>query len=83
MDHEIDKQDPRSTEGGEISERKYREVTGQDAGKIVEVTDYGQQFKNRQWKFRRLSKVVEVSTYPFSTTSGEYFRFARIEAQGE
>jgi len=66
-----------------VSERKYREVTEADIGKLIEVTDYGQKFKDRLWKLRRLSKVLEISSYPFSTTSGEYFKYARIEVQGE
>jgi hypothetical protein len=83
MDQQANKQEPSSKEGRQVSERKYREATGEDVGKIVEVTDYGQQFKDRLWKFRRLSKVLEISSYPFSTTSGEYFKYARIEVQGE
>ena len=83
MDHEIDKQEPSSTEGGEVSERKYREVTEADIGKLIEVTDYGHQFQNRLWQAERLSKVVKISAYPFRTTSGEAFKYARIEAQGE
>ncbi len=66
-----------------MSERRYREVTEGDIGKLIEVTDYGQEFKDRLWKLRRLSKVLEISSYPFSTTSGEYFKYARIEVQGE
>jgi hypothetical protein len=66
-----------------VSERRYREVTEGDIGKLIEVTDYGQEFKDRLWKLRRLSKVLEISSYPFSTTSGEYFKYARIEVQGE
>jgi hypothetical protein len=83
MDQQTNEQKSSSTEGGEVSERKYREVTEGDIGKLIEVTDYGQQFKYRTWKEKRLSKVLEVSSYPFSTTSGEYFRYARIEVQGE
>jgi hypothetical protein len=47
MDHEIDKQKPSSKEGGQVSERRYREPTEADIGKLIEATDYGQQFQNR------------------------------------
>jgi hypothetical protein len=83
MDHEIDKQEPSSKEGGQVSERNYREPTEVDIGKLIEVTDYGHQFENRFWQAERLSKVVKISTYPFRTTSGEAFKYARIEMQGE
>jgi hypothetical protein len=83
MDHETNKQEPSGKEGGEVSERRYREVTESDIGKLIEATDYGRQFQNRLWEAKRLSKVVKISTYPFRTTSGEAFKYARIEVQGE
>ena len=83
MDHEIDNEKPSGKEGGQVSERRYREVTESDIGKLIEATDYGQQFQNRLWEAKRLSKVVKISTYPFRTTSGEAFKYARIEVQGE
>jgi hypothetical protein len=66
-----------------VSERKYREVTEDDIGKIIEVTDYGHQFEDRAWKEGRLSKIKKRFSYPFRTSTGEAFRFARIEVQGE
>jgi hypothetical protein len=83
MDHKIDQQEPSSKEGGQVSKSKYREVTEGDIGKLIEATDYGQQFQDRLWEAKRLSKVVKISTYPFRTTSGEAFKYARIEVQGE
>jgi hypothetical protein len=83
MDHKTDEQEPSGTEGGQVSERRYREPTEADIGKLIEATDYGQQFQNRLWEAKRLSKVVKISTYPFRTTSGEAFKYARIEVQGE
>jgi hypothetical protein len=83
MDHQTNKQEPSSTEGGEVSERRYREVTEADIGKLIEVTDYGQQFEYRAWKEKRLAKLKKISHYPFRTSTGEAFRFARIEVQGE
>ncbi len=66
-----------------MSELKYREVTEGDIGKLIEVTDYGQQFEYRAWKEERLAKLKKMSIYPFRTTSGEAFKYARIEVQGE
>ena len=82
MREATNKQEPSSTEGGEMSEHRYREPTEADIGKLIEATDYGQQFQDRLWEAKRLSKVVKISTYPFRTTSGEAFKYARIEVQG-
>ena len=83
MDQQANEQDSSSTEGGQVRERKYREVTEGDIGKLIEVTDYGQQFEYRLWKVKQLAKIKKISQYPFRTTSREAFRYARIEVQGE
>jgi hypothetical protein len=83
MDHEIDKQEPSGKEGGEMSERKYREPTEADIGKLIEVSNQGSRVEYRTWKQETLTKIVWVSNYPFRTSSRQDFRYARIEVQGE
>ena len=83
MDQQIDEQEPSSTEGGKVSERRYREPTEADIGKLIEVSNQGFRIKNPIWKQETLIKIVWVSNYPFRTGSRQDFRFARIEVQGE
>jgi hypothetical protein len=78
MDHEIDKQEPSSTEGGEMSERRYREVTEGDIGKRIEVTDDWSITKGIIWHRRTLLEIV-CASYPFVTDTGAVWRYARIE----
>ena len=79
MDHETDKQEPSSTEGGKVSERKYRTPTEADIGKLIEVSNQGPRVEYRTWKQETLTEIVWVSNYPFRTNSRQDFRFARIE----
>ena len=83
MDHETDKQDSSSAEGGQVSGRRYREPTEDDIGKLIEVSNQSSRVEYRTWKQETLIKIVWVSNYPFRTSSRQDFRFARIEVQGE
>jgi hypothetical protein len=82
MDHEIDKQEPSSTEGGQVSERKYREVTEADIGERIEVTDDWSISKGIVWHKRTLLQIV-CALYPFMADDGGVWKHARIEVQGE
>jgi hypothetical protein len=83
MDQQTNKQEPSSTEGGQVSERRYREPTEADTGKLIEVSNQGSRVEYRTWKQETLTEIVWVSNYPFRTGSRQDFRFARIEVQGE
>jgi hypothetical protein len=82
MDHETNKQEPSSTEGGQVSERKYRTPTESDIGQRIEVTDDWAIAKGIVWHRRTLLKIV-CASYPFMTDTGAVWRYARIEVQGE
>jgi hypothetical protein len=82
MDHETDKQKPSSTEGGKMSERKYRTPTEADIGERIEVTDDWSIAKGIIWHRRTLLEIV-CASYPFVTDTGAVWRYARIEVQGE
>jgi hypothetical protein len=82
MDHETNKQDSRSKEGGEVSERKYRTPTEADIAERIEVTDDWSIAKGIIWHRRTLLKIV-CGSYPFMTDTGAVWRYARIEVQGE
>ena len=66
-----------------MTQRKYRDVTEDDIGKMIEVTDFGIQFDWRVWQERTLKKISLFSKYKFRTTSREAFKYARIEVADE
>jgi hypothetical protein len=66
-----------------VSERRYREVTEGDIGKLIEVSNHGSRAEYRAWMQETLTEIVWVSNYPFRTGSRQDFRYARIEVQGE
>jgi hypothetical protein len=82
MDHETNKQEPSSTEGGQVSERKYRTPTEADIGERIQVTDDWSISKGIVWHKRTLVGIV-CAAHPFMTDTGAVWRYARIEVQGE
>lgn len=64
-----------------MSERKYREVTADDIGKVVQVTDDSGPFFDANWHRRILSKINPQSKFPFETKAGSVWKYARIEVQ--
>ena len=83
MDHETNKQEPSSTEGGEVSQRRYREVTEGDIGKRVQVSDDPGPACDANWRRRTLQSIRVESKYKFETDTGSIWKYARIEVQGE
>jgi hypothetical protein len=82
MDHETNKQEPSSKEGGQVSGRKYRTPTDADIGERIEVTDDWSIAKGIIWHRRTLLSIV-CASYPFMTDTGAVWKYARIEVQGE
>ncbi len=82
MDQQTNKQESSGTEGGQVSERKYRTPTEADIGERIEVTDDWSIAKGIVWHRRTLLEIV-CAAYPFVTDTGAVWRYARIEVQGE
>ena len=61
-----------------MTQRKFREVTEDDIGKRIEVTDDWSISKGIVWHKRTLLKIVPAS-YPFMTDTGAVWKYARIE----
>ena len=85
MDQQTNDEKPSSTEGGEVK-------VGDKVWVLCEVVMVYRdraalymdiRHDNAVFEAKRLSKVVKISAYPFRTTSGEAFKYARIEVQGE
>lgn len=64
-----------------MSQRKYREVTADDIGKMVEVTDDRPTDKDREWRSRRLRGIDTNLVFHFHTHPTERWKYARIEVQ--
>ena len=64
-----------------MSERKYREVTVDDLGKIIEATNDPPAHESRQWCSRWLWYIDRDRKHPFKVFGvvDEAFRYARIE----
>ena len=61
-----------------MTQRKYREVTEDDIGKMIEVTNDRSIRKGIIWHKRTLLEIIPAS-YPFRTDTGAVWRDARIE----
>jgi hypothetical protein len=83
MDQQTNKQEPSSTEGGKVSERRYREPTEKDIGKRVQVSDDPGPAYDANWHRRTLRGLRSGSKYKFETDTGSIWKYARIEVQGE
>ena len=62
-----------------MTQRKYREVTEDDIGKQIEVTDE----RHAKWHKRTLCKINPSTRFPFETKTGAVWRYARIEATND
>ena len=62
-----------------MTQRKYRDVTADDIGKRIEVTDDSGPFFDANWHRRILSKINPQSKFPFETKTGSVWKYARIE----
>ena len=62
-----------------MTQRKFREVTDDDIGKLVEVTDDWPKVSDRDWNVRTLIEVEADSGFPFVTYPGARWKYARIE----
>ena len=62
-----------------MTQRKYREVTEADIGKVVQVTDDSGPFFDANWHKRVLSKINRQLKFPFETKTGSVWKYARIE----
>ena len=58
-----------------MTQRKYRDVTEDDIGKRIEVTDE----RHAKWHNCTLRRYRTGSKHPFQTTKGSVWRYARIE----
>jgi hypothetical protein len=62
-----------------MTQRKYREVTADDIGKMIEVNDDKPTVSDRYWYIRRLLYIKGDSAFPFVTHPGARWKYARIE----
>jgi hypothetical protein len=58
-----------------MTQRKYREVTEADIGKMIEVADE----RHAKWHKSTLQRCRTGSKYPFQTNTGSVWKYARIE----
>ena len=65
-----------------MTQRKYRNVTEDDIGKRIEVTDDWSISKGIVWHGRTLMRIVPES-YPFMADNGGVWRYARIEVTND
>lgn len=62
-----------------MSERKYREVTADDIGKMIEVTYHRPTVEGVVWRVRKLLGIEPDSYFPFLTFPESRWKYARIE----
>lgn len=62
-----------------MSERKYREVTADDIGELVEVTDHRPTLEGAVWRVRKLLGIEAGSCFPFLSFHESRWKYARIE----
>ena len=62
-----------------MTQRKYREVTKDDIGKMIEVTDDRPTSKNVIWHSRKLRGIDSRLVFHFGTYPTERWLYARIE----
>ena len=66
-----------------MTQRKYREVTADDIGKRIEVTNEPLAHNECLWVRRVLFKINGNRDYPFKTSRSGYWKHARIEATND
>ena len=68
-----------------MTQRKFRDVTEGDLGKIIEATNDPPAYETRQWCSRWLWYIDREQRYPFKVFGivDEAFRYARIEATND
>ena len=62
-----------------MTQRKYRDVTAGDIGKMVEVTDDDPKSDDCLWVLRVLFRFNENREFPFKTSQSGSYKYARIE----
>ena len=62
-----------------MSQRKYREVTEDDIGKMIEVTDERPAVEGVVWRYRKLLGIDTDSCFPFLSFPESRWKYARIE----
>ena len=65
-----------------MTQRKYREVTEADIGKRIEVSDERHE-RYAKWRKSTLLIYRTGSKYPFQTSAGSVWKYARIEVTND
>lgn len=62
-----------------MTQRKYRNVTADDIGKMIEVTDERPTVEGVVWRVRKLLGIEPDSCFPFLSFPESRWKYARIE----
>ena len=68
-----------------MTKRKFREVTEDDLGELIEATNDPPAYESRRWYSRWLWYIDREQKYPFKVFGmvDEAFRYARIEVTSD